>query len=163
MSYHSIFAAVVVAFVSCAGFEARAETVKDCSVMARSLSTLDAKAIAKCADIQAQHGPLFLGDGRSQDIAACWAASGQSVSTALNSCTTYAVTNGKNPRGCTEIANFKTADGYQCIYNSLYYLKDSSTAFIGFTLDSETQQKLFVEAQARSISVRELIAEKLQK
>lgn len=142
---------------------AKAETVKDCSVLSQSLSAIDAKAIAKCQDIAAQQGLLFKGEGSGLDFGGCWGARGRSASQAINACRTFAVASGKDPRGCSEIANFQVSDGYKCVYRSLYYLKDSSSAWIGFTLDSETQMKLYREAQSRSMSVRDLIAEKLQK
>ena len=141
----------------------RADVVSNCDAMKYAQTTLDIRDIEKCRDIQAQKGPLFQGEGRAIDIGACFSASSKSESSGLNSCREYAVKNGMNARGCKQIANFKIADGYQCTYNSLYYLKDSESAFIAFTLDRTTQIRLFEEAQKRSISVRELIAEKLQK
>ncbi len=142
---------------------ANAEIVRDCKSLSYSKETLDAATIAKCQDLTNQKQPVFLGQGSGSDIGGCMKADSRSVSLALNSCRTYAVETGVKPESCTKLTTYPVSDGYTCHYESLYYLKNKSAAFIGFTLDQETQTKLFEEAQARSITVRQLINEKLRR
>lgn len=134
-----------------------------CSVMKWSLSPLDTRDIEKCYDLQTQNAKLFVNDGKGWDIGGCLLARSRSAAKSLNACRQDAVADGRNANSCTQLVNFQTSDGYHCSYTAIHYLKDERAAFIGFTLDRETQQSLYREAQSRSLSVRELIAEKLKK
>lgn len=159
----SILIFTALTMISFSAFSASPELMTDCSVLNQALGKLDPDDIAKCNDLAAQKAPLFEAEGRGQNIAACLTGSSRAKAKGFNACSAYAVESGLDPSDCTLLTNFKTSETYGCRYTAVYYMKGSSDAFIGFTLDSETQAKLFREAKSRNTSVRKLIREKLQR
>ncbi len=137
--------------------------ITNCEVIRDAIERVDPQAFGKCEDVRIQRMKMFVGDGRASGIASCFTASSRSKDRGRNECAHYAVKNGLDPAGCKMITNFKVFDGDQCIYNSVYYLKPEDSAFIGFTLDSYTQMKIWRESQARDLPLREVILEKLRR
>lgn len=135
----------------------------DCEVLREAKDRLDPQIFQKCEDVRIQRMKMFVGDGRSSGVMACYTAKTTARDTGRNECAHYAAKVGLNPTGCKMIANYKTFDGDQCIFNSVYYLKPEDSAFIGFTLDSYTQMKLWRESQTRDLPLREVILEKLRR
>lgn len=135
----------------------------DCAGLREAKERLDPQIFQKCEDVRIQRMKMFVGDGRSDGIMGCYTASTEAKATGRNECAHYAAKVGLDPAGCKMIANFKTFDRDQCIYNSIYYLKPADSAFIGFTLDSYTQMKLWRESQERDMPLREVILEKLRR